>query len=217
MKNYVRRLLLACTLFISVMNLNAQLSQHGLLLNGGAGRVKHEYVSNNIVSQDESHLWKNFEYKLGFSVGYRLRFKTPAPKSFHYDMDVNAGVKYLRHTYFSFRQAEDGSFEHDGMKYSATKPYYLTSIGGTVNYSIIKNFSAGIGIEPTFYLKKGSENNYYNNKYDIPLIAKVSYNFRVVEVGITGKYGLINVLESVGSSGKVRDIQLSLFIPFSTK
>jgi hypothetical protein len=103
------------------------------------------------------------------------------------------------------------------MSYAATKPYYLTSIGGAVNYSIIKTLSAGIGIEPTFYLKKGNTNNYYNKKYDIPLVAKVSYNFRVVEVAITSKYGLINVLETVGSYGKLRDIQLSLFVPFKTK
>ena len=204
-------------LLVSAITVSAQLSQHGLLLNGGAGLVKHEYVSNNVVSKDESDLWKNFEYKSGFSVGYRLRFKMPAPKSFHYDLDVKAGVKYLKHTFFVDGQSEYGSLINDDRKLSGSWPFYLTSIGGTVNYSIIKNLSAGIGIEPTFYLKKGNVNNYYNNKYDIPLVAKVSYSFSVMEVGITGKYGLVNVLESIGSYGKLREIQLSIFVPFQTK
>jgi len=217
MKKVVRKFLLTCTLFVGVLSLKAQLSQHGLLLNGGTGRVKHEYVSNNIVGQDESHYWKSFEYKSGFSAGYRLRFKMPAPQSFHYDIDVNVGAKYLQHTYFPMSQSEDGSFKYDGRKYASTKPYYFTSVGGSINYTIFKNLSAGIGMEPTFYLNKENGDNFLKNKYDIPLVAKVSYNFRVVEVGITGKYGLINVLESKGSNGKLREIQLSLFIPFKTK
>jgi len=46
-------------------------------------------------------------------------------------------------------------------------------------------------------------------------VAKIAYNLKVVEIGITGKYGLMNILETESlKSGKIQELQLSLFIPF---
>ncbi len=57
--------------------------------------------------------------------------------------------------------------------------------------------------------------NEIKNKFDIPLVAKVAYDLKVVEVGIVGKYGTVNLFETeYMKSGKIREIQLSLFIPF---
>ena len=227
MKNEVRKLLLTCALFIGVMSLSAQLSQHGLVLNGGIGSVESKNVMYDVSS-------KKMEYKAGFSVGYRLRFSNFEPKSFHYDMDVNIGAKLLKpFTYFS-----TGGYATTG-----ATPDYFTAIGGTANYSFIKNLSIGLGVEPTYYfnsklpssykeISQDDETSYggYNKNFevrdgnerkshfDIPLVAKVTYKFKAVEVGVYGKYGLGNVLGTKNlKTANYRDLQLSVFIPFKTK
>ena len=224
MKKDVRKVLLTCTLLVIVMSMSAQLSQHGLVLNGGIGCVKHQYRTYYESGQsgyypygNGDYIWKEYNYKSGFSVGYRLRFTMPVPKSFHYDMDVIVGAKVLKSTNYNYTYTPDeevyGYAIYDRIGYSSSAPYYFTSIGGTVNYSIIRNISVGLGIEPTLYLNRAMK-----NYADIPIVAKVAYDFKVVEVGITGKYGLANVLQSYdGGSTKLRFIQLSLFIPFKTK
>jgi hypothetical protein len=225
MKNVMRKVFLTCALFIGAMSLSAQLSQHGLLLNGGLGHLKDEYGSyyirsyiNSYINSDGtnlSHVTTELEYKSGFSAGYRFRFKMPVPKSFHYDIDMNVGAKLLKITADYYTTIIEDNYFHYEKLWSAnsTNPYYFTSIGGTVNYSIVKNLSVGLGIEPTFYFSRESKNN-----YDAPIVTKVAYNFKVVEIGITGKYGLTKVFDSAYSSyGKFREIQVSLFIPLKTK
>jgi hypothetical protein len=96
MKSEVRKILLSCVLFIGFMSLNAQVSKYGLIVSGGIGNEKHECSSYHGSGDYGSLLWKEFEYKAGFSVGFRLRFKMPSPKSFHYDMDLNVGTKVLK-------------------------------------------------------------------------------------------------------------------------
>jgi len=221
MKNDERKVLLTCAMFVIVMSMSAQLSQHGLVLNGGIGRVKHQYRTDYVSGQsgyqyeDGDNTWKEYNYKSGFSAGYRLRFKMPVLKSFHYDLDMNVGANVLKSTNFIFTHTpnEDGYAIYNKVGYSSSAPYYFTSIGGTVNYAIIRNISMGLGIEPTLYLNKAMK-----NYVDIPVVAKVAYDFSVIEIGIIGKYGLANVIQSSdGGPTKLREIQLSLFIPFKTK
>jgi len=211
---------------MSVISLDAQISQHGLLLNGGIGSVS----SQTDKSKDE---WTKLDYKFGLSAGYRLRFNMPTLHSFHYDIDVMAGAKFFKpYTYFN---------THSGNNYasSGATPDYFTSISGTVNYTLFKNISIGFGLEPSYYFNNklpgtygailNPEQGYYpgyfgsnterKTKFDIPIVAKVSYNLKVVEIGISGKYGLTNVVQKPHSmkSGKNREIQLHLFIPFRFK
>jgi len=84
----MKRFILLIALFISAITMHAQLAQHGLVLNGGIGRVDTEtnYLSTN--------MWGEINYKAAISAGYRLRFIKPAPQSFHFDIDVNAGMKF---------------------------------------------------------------------------------------------------------------------------
>lgn len=205
--------------FAGTISMISQISQHGLILNGGIGDV-----NSKIDKSGES--WSELGYKGSFSVGYRLRYNRPSLHTFHFDIDVNIGTKVLKPvTYFKMGNMTGGA-----------TPDYFTSISGTLNYSFIKNFSIGLGIEPTYYFSRkipgdvllsdsdgnlfesGFDSSVYferKNKFDIPVVAKVAYNFKVFEVGIYGKYGLINVLETEKfKNGKFRDFQLSVFIPF---
>ena len=216
----MKRVVFISILLVSALTASAQLSQHGILLNGGIGSVHGGYGRyadpRSFYGEHEDYIVDaDFEYKSGVSAGYRLRFKMPAPKSFHYDLDLNIGAKFLnyKHDYYKVVTAGDYFTEEFAYSLSSVNPYYFTSLGGTVNYSFVKNFSAGLGIEPSFYLNRASK-----NKYDVPIVAKVAYQFRFVEVGITGKFGLTNVLESsYMTRGKYREIQMSLFIPLKTK
>jgi len=229
MKNVVRKLLLTCALLISVISVSAQLVQHGLLLSGGTGSVNNDLRYYRLVYSHEGGnyygsayaygpYWSEYEYNAGLSVGYRLRFNMPAHKSFHYDLDMNIGAKILKASQYGM--IPDPPNETGNIEYFTTqllwangpRPYYFTSIGGTANYSIAKNLSIGLGLEPTLFLNKEGKSN-----ADIPIVAKAAYNFGVIEVGIAGKYGLSNALQSSYTSGKIREIQLSFFIPLKTK
>ena len=206
MKNDVKKVLLTCVMFIGVMSLSAQLSQHGLVLNGGIGGLdSYEYDRNG----KESTL--RYEYKYGASVGYRLRFKMPTPKSFHYDVDLNIGTKALKATYnySSVYNVEGESGINYFKNHTDCSQSYYTSLGGMANYSFIKNLSVGLGVEPTCYFNS-------KVKFDIPAVAKIAYDFKVIEIGLYGKYGWTN--EKVNAEyGKIRDLQLTIFIPFKSK
>jgi hypothetical protein len=209
MKNDVKKVLLTCVLFIGVMSLSAQLSQHGLVVNGGIGRV--DAKSNKWGAR-----WDEIDYKVGLSLGYRLQYNKPEPKSFHYDWDINVGVKGARVGNWSKPESTDGkgyiSVGYGGVSGGAA--FHYTSIGFTANYSLIKNLSAGLGVKPAYFFKADE----IKNSFDIPVVAKIAYNLKVVEIGICGKYGLLNVFEmDYLKSGKIRDLQLSIFIPFKTK
>lgn len=216
----MKKVLFICVFLINVVSLSAQLSQHGLVLNGGRGFVDSK-VDKSGGFGDE------VKYNAGLSAGYRLRFKKPAPQSFHYDIDVSFGAKWMKYNVFfdpdrygGYCGYGDGSGYSSAYNYKGTfTPTYFTSIGGTVNFSVIKNLSAGLGLEPTYYFKR---EYYLPLKYhlDIPVVAKIAYNLKVVEIGITGRYGLINKtnqsLQS-GGSGRIGEIQLSVFVPFQTR
>ena len=194
MENDVRKVVLTCALFISVMSVSAQLSQHGLVLSGGIGRVDAK-IEKSVADLEE------ISHKFGLSIGYKFRFNTPIPKKFHYDLDINVGSKQVRTLAGFTNELSSNTF---------------TSIGGTANYSLIKNLSLGLGIEPVYYFGIGSESRIKN--FDVPFVARIAYNLKFVEIGISGKYGLVKLFETDHlKSGKIHDLQLSLFIPFKTK
>jgi hypothetical protein len=189
----MKKVLLACMLLCSAMYSSAQLAQHGLLLNGGFGNI-------DAKIEKPGFAWQTLEYKSGFSIGYRLRFKKPAPQAFHFDIDMNAGSKFLEWKQEGSREFAQNSF---------------LSIGGTANYSLIKNLSAGLGIEPLYYCQAYMD--VFKTKFDIPVVAKIACNLKFVELAIYGKYGLINVFETNHlKKGNLGELQLSVFIPFKS-
>ena len=220
----MKKVLFSYALIICALCVNAQvISQHGIVLNGGTGSLKSK-IDKSIGS------WEEIDYKFGLSVGYRLRFSKPDVHSFHYDLDLNVGTKLLDNNSYFYNEATGDYLS--GYSGSAS-PDYFTAIGGTINYSLIKNLSMGLGLEPTYYFRQVGRSS--KNKLDIPVVAKIAYNLKKVEIGLSYKYGLMGIEKSYGgrpsggyssgeynvydmiynkSSIKFRDIQLSLFIPF---
>ena len=121
----MKKMLFVFLLFISALSLNAQLSRHGLVLNGGIGQTETKV-------DKVGGFWEEYDYTAGLSAGYRLRFKEPARKSIHYDLDVNVGIKFLSAK--SFAAHESG---YPSISKGKRDDSYV-SIGFTGNYSLIK-------------------------------------------------------------------------------
>jgi len=191
MKKDVRKVLSTFALLVIVMSMSAQISQHGLLLSGGMGKVDAK------IDRSGADL-EEITYKFGLSTGYRLRFITPTPGKFHYDVDLNTGAKFLRTLAAATDEFSTNTF---------------ASVGGAANYSLMKNLSLGLGIEPVYYFGVGSDSRVKN--FDVPVVAKITCHLKFVEIGISGKYGTVKLFETDRvKSGKIRELQLSAFIPF---
>lgn len=175
------------------------ISKHGFVVNGGIGHINSKVDKSGFD-------WVETKYRFGGSVGYRLRFKKQEFKHFHYDIDVNIGIKFLKpYKYFEYGYTSSGG-----------DPVYYSSIGLTSLYSFAENLSAGFGLEPTYHIKH--RNFLEKNKIDIPVVAKIIYDLKVVEIGISGKYGLFDVFETENQkSGKNIEVQFSVFIPLNKR
>lgn len=198
MKKEITALFLTCISFCSYAQSDVK---SGLLLSGGIGSIKSELsstVPNSILHTDVS-------YKMGFSIGYRFRLQPHVSSRITYDLDANVGLRNWKSSYRrNFNEPEI---------YSASSQYYYLSATATVNYSIYKGFKVGAGIEPTYYFKQNGESS--SKSFDIPLVARIGYDFGGFEVGVKYMHGLFNVVDTKYlESGKFRDWQLSVFIPF---
>lgn len=72
----------------------------------------------------------------------------------------------------------------------------------------------GAGVEPVYYFA-GYEKEDMKHPFDVPFVGKIAYNLKFMELGISYKHGLSNVIETKDfTSGKFRDWQVSVWIPF---
>jgi hypothetical protein len=186
---------LLCTLFGFSAKAQVKL-ESGLLIGGGQGTASNINVLNEKVQYAT-------DYKFHLSLGYRFRIKPVNKKSF-YDMDLAFGLKNFVIGYTEiFGPGSSSFFQDDDVR-------FYTSLALSYNYTVWKNLSIGAGIEPSYYLTAQNP-----NKFDVPLIGKLGYNFKFVEINLAYKYGFTDVLKSERlSSGKFRDWQITLYIPF---
>lgn len=226
MKHYLFFSLVIC----SFLTAQAQVKlETGLLLNGGTGNMK---TTLNPAPADRQLMFSDFKNKAAFSIGYRFRL-LPQKSRFLYDIDLNVGGRLWGYDYYAplLEAPGEGGYYYSSTHSPSTKAVYA-SLGATVGYRIYKGLSVGAGIEPTYYFYqshaiRGESNDgtgesfYYvggNDKkraFDVPLVGRVSYNFGFMEVGLTYKRGLANVVKNPQiKSGKFSDWQLSLFFPF---
>ncbi|MDR2147429.1 MAG: hypothetical protein LBE91_13315 [Tannerella sp.] len=205
-------LLIICILgAFSMMNAQEKL-QHGLLLGGGKGNISSP-IDPSYIDGNGGHINGFYTNYLGnASLGYRIRInRIKVPKDF-LDIDMNVNAKAWKATeWYRFESSqipEASGYGDFGM--GGTSMMLCFSISSTYNYRIFKGLNAGIGIAPTYFLE-----NQDDRGLDIPLMVKVGYDFKFLEIGMNYKYGLLNTLkEDFLKSGKFRDWQINLFIPF---
>lgn len=194
---HISLVLICCILSVS-QSFSQGIDKHGIVLGGGLGSINKEYKPfiNNVTKGET-------KYKSSIYIGYKFRMNSS--ESFFLDVDLNLGVKMWKSS-FKNNKPEPPIYE-------ASSEYYYISTNGSINYLIYKGLSVGVGIEPTYYFYTDGEKS--KNKFDTPIIGKVAYDFGKFELGIGYKHGLFSPIKTdYFKSGKFRDVQVSLFIPF---
>lgn len=183
-------------IFIALLFVTASLSaqEHGPVLGGSLGTL-HEKVS--MVSS-------NFEgYKLHYHIGYAYRQYWGNRK---FAMD---GIAL-----FGSQGTDYQAFNSDSPKYSVNGKYL--SIGTVFSYECFSNFRLGVGADVAWYVNRlgASTYNSKKNAIDIPIVARVSYTLKWLELQLSYKQGTCNLMNTSGV-GKVasRNIQFSVFMP----
>jgi hypothetical protein len=183
-------------------------NKSGLIIGGGGGNMTTQLQPSVLTSPNE------ISYKFNFSIGYLFRIQSAGNK-LYFDVNPNIGM----HSWYSIYGEKGGYYPNNEQnskelsRYEVSTQFYHVSASGTVNYNVYKGLSIGVGVEPTYVFFLEGENA--RKSFDIPPVGKISYNFNVFELGISYKYGLMNVIKTDRiASGKFRDLQLSVFIPF---
>jgi len=90
------------------------------------------------------------------------------------------------------------------------------SIGTVFSYECFSNFRLGVGADVAWYVNRlgASTYNSKKNAIDIPIVARVSYTLKWLELQLSYKQGTCNLMNTSGV-GKVtsRNIQFSVFMP----
>ena len=88
------------------------------------------------------------------------------------------------------------------------------SLNVVAGYKLWKGLKAGVGVEPTVYFNTTAKANLEDNKFDIPLVVKVGYDFNWFQVDLSYKNGFNRIYRNyVVGSTETRDLQLSIFVP----
>ncbi|GEM_PF-295691 len=225
----MRHLILFSLIFFGTLTAQAQVKlESGLLLHGGTGSMK---ATLNPPPADRVYSHSDFKNKASFSVGYRFRL-LPVNSRFFYDLDLNIGGRLWNYDYSAPLNENSHEGYYWGITHNSSTKGLFASLGATVGYKLYKGLSIGAGIEPTYNFYQshgitgdsndGTGNSWYyiggNDKkrpFDVPLVGRVAYNFKFMEVGLSYKHGLFNTVKNDQiKSGKFSDWQLSLFIPF---
>ncbi|MDR0844766.1 MAG: hypothetical protein LBN71_06055, partial [Tannerella sp.] len=70
-------------------------------------------------------------------------------------------------------------------------------------------------IEPGVYYVYEDHNKDNNSfKFDMPLTVRFGYDFGYMDVAFSYKYGLANISDTEYYTGKIRNWQIQVFIPF---
>jgi hypothetical protein len=158
--------------------------------------------------------WEYRYNKMDLAIGFKHRIESKN-KPFFYDIDFNVGLK----RYSTF--CSGGNYDYDEMKGEHFMAYfehnfYSLSFNPTWNYRLIRGLHAGAGIEPILYFQNNT--SYWELvehwKFDLPLTAKIGYDFRSIDFSISYKHGLFNTMErKYFKSAKYWSVLLSVFIP----
>lgn len=205
-KLFITLIIIACASF----SISAQLKT-GILLGGGTWGGIDAKASPTTIENFKEY---DVNFTSSFMLGYRFRLH-------HYDMpafldlDAMVGLKNWKSQYGSRYSYGDNSGNDNQVIYGsgANSNYVYTAIGATANYYVYNKLSVGAGIEPTIWVAKMGEDN--SKTFDMPLVAKIGYDFKFLELGLTYKHSFINSVKTPYlDSGRFNDLQLSVWVPF---
>jgi hypothetical protein len=216
------KIIILC-IIVHVGGMYAQMEHRsGLLLGGGRISSTHDEQVKFDVIRDKADVNPLFDAE----AGYRLRLQ-PKDRKFFVDLDLLAGLRMIKTAYYQNWFDPETPLIRGHRTSQITHGYIRFSFNPTFNYNFFDGWYAGVGVEPTFYTaspgsisgsggkEEGIDRHRKFSGFDVPLTARLGYDFKYMDVAFGYKYGLRNVLAPVYfDSGKVNAWQLQVFIPF---
>ncbi|MDR2140010.1 MAG: hypothetical protein LBP50_10755 [Tannerella sp.] len=218
----MRKAIFLFILLVHVAGLYAQINvKSGLLVSGGGVSSTYD-AAVKFSGNDRAEL----NPLLDAGIGYRFRLQ-PERQKFFVDLDLQAGLRRIQTTYYQNWFNPETPETRGSWSSQITHSYIRFSISPTFNYRFYDGWYAGLGVEPEFYTASGSPikgghtpeegiDRYRKfSGFDVPLTARLGYDFKYMDVAFGYKYGLLDVLTPVYFyGGKVRAWQVQVFIPF---
>jgi hypothetical protein len=213
MKELLKKLLLAsCVLFITQCIIAQNKIIHGFNVNGGLGSIRGiELLPEGRIHDVLELNGKGYiDYKYNLALGYKIRLDN-IEKPFFYDLDISIGMKKYKYDYTVLVE-EDGIAGFFGISGDVSLIYL--SLSPTLNYNIFKGLYSGVGVEPT--ILRHSSSTMFSTMFDIPVTARIGYDFKFFDVSFGYKHGLFSTVKNnkAGfSKGKINEWSIQFFIP----
>ncbi|WP_293741064.1 outer membrane beta-barrel protein [uncultured Parabacteroides sp.] len=203
-------ILLACLLLFPMLS-QSQLKS-GIVVGVGDSWMHKSKINSLLLSGEKDLKW---DHRFSCNVGYQFQYE------FKNHFLIDAALLYqARRVNIAFQeQGSDPNIDYGeqqpgGAVYDKTKLFNGLSLNVAAGYKLWKGLKAGIGVEPTVYFSTKAKANLEDNKFDIPLVVKVGYDFNWFQVDLSYKNGFKRIYRNyVVGNTETRDLQLSVFVP----
>ena len=175
----MKRLSFFLFLFFLWMTVRAQmLRSSGLVLYGGKNTVNYQVASpeKGLPPFDLANSRLGADFTLG--AGYRWRLNRPDTGWF---FDLSLSARYGRYGYGFRYLSSDVHTTYVGGE--GIRNLWSASFAGSVGRYLFRGLNLSVGVEPTFYF-------YDKSFFDLPIFARLAYDFRFMEVAVQYKWGM---------------------------
>ncbi|WP_244205841.1 outer membrane beta-barrel protein [Parabacteroides acidifaciens] len=210
MRRTIYLFVFTCLLLLPLVS-NAQLKS-GIVVGGGDSWMHKSKINSPLLSGERDLNW---DHRFSFNAGYQFQYEFKN----HFLLDAALLYQARRVNIAYQEQGMDPNIDYGkqqpgGAIYDKTKLFNGLSLNAVVGYKLWKGLKAGIGVEPTIYFNTTSENNMTDDKFDIPLVVKVGYDFNWFQVDLSYKNGFKRLYwNPVVGNTETRDLQVSIFVP----
>lgn len=201
------RYILLCGFLAISLNSFSQM-RTGLLVGGGIGFEHGRSINKNNAEFQAGTVFSD-TYSCNALLGYRFRFENNRHSNLFFDVDPLFKLQTFKSSDF---------VPENGSNYtSVTKESHFLNLAfalsSSINYSIINGLYVGLGVETTWNIVTDGKS------FDIPIFGRLGYNMNnKIDFAITYKQGFTNVInDNRYNRGNISDINLSVFIPFTSK
>ena len=200
-------ILLTCLLLFPMLSQSQVKS--GIVVGGSDSWMHKSKINSPLLSGERDLKW---DHRFSFNVGYQFQYE------FKNHFLIDAALLYqARRVNIAFQEQgfdpdiNYGEQQPGGAIYDNTKLFNGLSLNVVAGYKLWRGLKAGIGVEPTVYFNTKAKANLEDNKFDIPLVVKVGYDFNWFQVDLSYKNGFKRIYwNHVVGNTETRDLQLSI-------
>lgn len=144
------------------------------------------------------------DFTLG--AGYRWRLNRPDTGWF---FDLSLSARYGRYSYGFRYLSSDVHTTYVGGE--GIRNLWSASFAGSVGRYLFRGLNLSVGVEPTFYF-------YDKSFFDLPIFARLAYDFRFMEVAVQYKWGMTRKFNmSPFLRNRLSGWECSVYIPLSRR